>query len=144
MIGFVLVGCNAEINEWKPAITEGLIQCSFDAYGEEGIKALEPLSLKLSEADNSFKILNDPFERETKPLKYELNELTLTLSYEYHEMMEPYPHQCQYKINRVDGIGVHTCMLAEADHFQLHYPYKTECKHIIETKFWELDNAKNK
>ena len=106
-------------------------------------QALEPLSLKLSATDNSFGILNDPFERETKSFVYELNDLALILSYEYHEMTELYPHRCQYKINRVDGIGAHNCMLAETDHFQLHYPYKIECKHITETKFWKRKNAKN-
>ena len=135
MAGLAIIGCNSEANKWKPAITEGLLQCSFDAYGEESVKALEPLSLKLSATDNSFGILNDPFERETKSFVYELNDLALILSYEYHEMTELYPHRCQYKINRVDGIGAHNCMLAETDHFQLHYPYKIECKHITETKF---------
>jgi len=138
MIGLVLMGCSAKESKElmsKPLLTEGLIQCSFDAYGEEGIKALEPLSLKLNASDNSFEILNDPFDRDTEALKYQANELALILEYNYHEMMEPYPHECQYKINRVDGSGVHACMLAETDTYQLHYPNKIQCKHILETKF---------
>ena len=112
-----------------------LMQCSFDSYDGEGITALEPLSIKLNGKDNSFDILNDPFERDTSKYKLDQNELAIKLSYEYHEMLEIYPHRCQYKINRVDGVGSHSCMLSETDTFQLYYPYKVECKYITATKF---------
>jgi len=137
MIGLGLVACKAVSKEAvsKPLLTEGLIQCTFDAYGEKGVTALEALSLKLSASDNSFQILNDPFERDIQALKYQVNELALKLEYKYQEMMEPYPHACHYKINRVDGSGVHLCMLAETDTYQLYYPYKIQCEHIVKTKF---------
>ena len=130
----LLMGCSPEPNVWKPALTEGLIQCTFDAYGNEGVKAIEPLSVKLNNK-NSFEVLNDPFDRgEFESRELIVNELAIILKYKFHEMMEIYSHQCQYKINRVDGTGSHTCMLAETDHFQLHYPYQVSCKHIVETK----------
>ena len=136
MCGLIfLTACAADEPQKNSLLTDGLIQCTFDAIGNKGTTALEPLSLKLGADDNEFEILNDPFERTSTLLKYELNELALILRYEYQEILELYPHQCQYKINRVDGVGAHSCILAETDHYQSHYPHEIECEHVVELKF---------